>query len=287
MLARSDDESQTRRTRRAKHTYTIRTNPSPLAILIYILLLLIIILARRRRLDAFTRRRLLLILRLPLPARHRRCRYRPTRRTRTPLRRRAPLLRRCRRRRLRAPLIPLRLLALNLRHLVGRQEAPARSARPAHRVVMSRLVEIRFPPLGRKAQCLLEALTRDAPFQDPVELLRVDVQRALFCSGAGNELGRLRVLWRLCGHRWCCGARDVIKEGLCWGAGRAELRAYAAGVAELLCELVRRARAARGVFLEVDAAHARRGVRETRIRRQEWVTLARSRGGSCHGGGLC
>lgn len=133
---------------------------------------------------------------------------------------------------------------------------------------MSRLVEIRFPPLGREAERLLEALARDAPLEDAVELLRVDVQRALFCTGARDELGRLRVLRRLRGHGWCGGARDVVEEGLlCWGAGGAELRAYAAGVAELLCELVWRARAARGVFLEVDAAHARGGVGEAWVRR--------------------
>lgn len=151
---------------------------------------------------------------------------------------------------------------------------------------MSRLVEIRFPSLGREAQCLFETLARDATLEDTVELLRVDVQRALLCSRRGDELGRLWVLRRLCGHWWRYGSRDVV-DGLRWGAGGPELGAYAAGVTELVCELVWRPRTARGVLLEVDAAHARRGIWETRVRRQERVSLARRRGGSCHGGGLC
>lgn len=269
------------RTRGSNRTQT----QSRLAILIDILLLFIVILARRPRLDAFTRRRLFLILCFPLPTRHRRS-GRHTRRARTALRRRTTLLRWRRRCRLCTTLLTLCLLALNLRHLVGSQESATWSTRPAHRVVMSRLVEIGFPSLGCKTQCLFETLTRDATLEDTVELLRVDVQRALLCSPTCDKLGRLRVLRRLCGHWWRYRSRDVV-DGLRWGAGGPELGAYAARVSELVCELVWRAWASRSVFLEVDAAHARRGIWETRIRRQERVSLARRRGSSCHGGGLC
>jgi len=64
---------------------------------------------------------------------------------------------------------------LHLGHLLRRQEPPTRSTRPAHSMVVSRLVQVRLAAFIVNAQLFLEFLTRHTSLQDSVELLRVDV----------------------------------------------------------------------------------------------------------------
>lgn len=123
---------------------------------------------------------------------------------------------------------------------------------------MARFVQVRFAPLGREPELFFELLPRDAPFEDAVELLRVDVQRGFFgCGGrrGGSGGGGGRVddfgrglrdgLRRVGGRRWWShagGRAGGTGEGVCvveggLGVGdvrTAHLLGHAAGLLLLL-----------------------------------------------------
>jgi hypothetical protein len=72
-------------------------------------------------------------------------------------------------------------------NFISGQEASTRAARSPHRMIMSGFVQIWLSSFRGEAKRVLEFLTRHASLQNPMKLLRVDVQRRLF-RRPGHEL---------------------------------------------------------------------------------------------------
>lgn len=144
------------------------------------------------------------------------------------------------------------LVPLNLSNLIGRQEPPTRTARSAHRMVVSGLVKIRPATLTSKTKGFLQSLPGDSTLEDAMELLGVDIERR-FLHRSRRYFGGLG--WRhllRSRHRWLyCSAGSGMVQHRRIGDSRAGYLAKSSLLGNVV-HLLRRPRICPSILLRVD-----------------------------------
>jgi hypothetical protein len=79
-------------------------------------------------------------------------------------------------------------------NFLGSQEATTGTTRTTHGMIMPRLMQVGFPSLRSKTEGIFKLLPCKTSLKNPVELLRIDVQRRFFCLRSRYKLRRLLVL---------------------------------------------------------------------------------------------